>query len=315
MRAPRVIGCYPVSLAALALAACGGSTHSPIPTPSAQVSTVAPKQGSLPTMVTAYGAAAPAQNGTVTMSYPQPGEITSLAVTTGSVVRAGQRLLTFATAPATRSNYQQAVNALAAANKQRASTVQLLHLQLATKDQLAQADKTVADARSALAALRAGGAGRALRTLNAPFPGIVTNVAVAAGDRPQADAPLVTLARSGSIMVTVGVEPATGGAVHVGDTARVQRLSGGPNSFCPCRARRRHAERNHKDDRRRSFDPCGLVDAGRGNPSRHRDGKDERLGGPACCGGDLERFGAALSGCLGQGQGGASRRASRQQRK
>ena len=218
-------------VAALPLATCGDGATPSAPTsrtPSVRVTTVAPRQGSLPTLLTAYGSAAPSQTGSVTLSYPQPGTIAALLVTSGAHVSAGQPLLRFVTAPAARSSYQQAVDALAAARKQQASTAQLLSQHLATQDQLAQADKAVADARSALAALEADGAGQAVRTLSAPFAGVVTSIAVSAGDRPQAGAPLLTLARSGAMVVTAGLQPAQQDAVKVGDTATLQRLSGGP---------------------------------------------------------------------------------------
>lgn len=142
-------------------------------------------------------------------------------------VHAGQHLATFVTAPSSRSGYEQAVSALAAARKQQASTGQLLSQQLATQDQLSQATKAVTDAQAALAALQAEGAGQPVRTIVAPFDGIVTAVAVAQGDRTQAGAAILTVARQGGIVVTVGVDPAERASVAVGQSASLRRLSGG----------------------------------------------------------------------------------------
>lgn len=191
------------------------------------VSVMSPTQGSLPQTVTAYGSVAPALNGTQTFSEAQPGQVTQLMVATGTAVHRGQGLAAFATAPSSRSNYTQAIDALTAARKQRATTAQLLSQQLATQDQLVQAVKAVSDAQTALAALRAEGAGTAIQMLTAPFDGVVTSVAVAQGDRTQAGATILTVARAGGIVVTAGVDPSERGKVAVGQSASLIRLSGG----------------------------------------------------------------------------------------
>lgn len=220
----------PVAL--LLLAGCGGSAKpdaAPGPTPAVLVSLQRIQRGSAPEWLTAYGSAAPAISGSNTLSVPQGGQVTRLAVTPGSTVRAGQLLATFTTDPLSISAYQQAVTTVTAARKQRATTAQLLTQQLATRDQLTQADKAVADAQAALAALRQTGAGQPMRTLTAPFAGVVTTVSVAQGDRTQPGAPLVTVARSGSIIATVGLDPAIAARVRVGQEARISRLNGGPS--------------------------------------------------------------------------------------
>ncbi|MGU3317464.1 efflux RND transporter periplasmic adaptor subunit [Sphingomonas sp. M6A6_1c] len=215
----------------LPVAACSGTSTTPdasaTPTPSVLVSTVAPRQGALPAVIAAYGSVAPSEIGTRTFNEAQPGQVTRLFVAPGSTVKAGQSLATFVTAPTSRSAYAQAVSALAAAQKARASTAQLLTQQLATIDQLVQADKALSDARTSLAALRAEGAGAPVHTIVAPFAGVVTAVAVGQGDRTAAGATILTVARSGGIVVTVGIDPSQRGAVAVGQGASLKRLSGG----------------------------------------------------------------------------------------
>jgi RND family efflux transporter MFP subunit len=216
--------------AALVLAGCGGGTTtdaSQTPAPSVLVSVMIPTQGSLAQTVTAYGSVAPSLNGTQTFSVAQPGQVTGLMVAPGAAVRRGQALAIFVPAPSSRSNFTQAVDAVTAARKQRATTAQLLSQQLATRDQLVQADKAVADAQTALAALQAEGAGSAVQRLTAPFDGVVTNVAVAQGDRTQPGAAILTVARAGGIVVTAGIDPAERSKVGVGQSASLIRLSGG----------------------------------------------------------------------------------------
>lgn len=217
-------------LCLLLLAGCGGSAKTdPAPTPQVLVSLQKIERGSASEWLTAYGSAAPAISGSETVSVPQPGQVSRLAVTPGSTVRAGQLLAVFTTDPSSVSTYQQAVTALSAARKQRTTTAQLLTQQLATRDQLTQADKVVSDAQAAIGALQRSGAGQPTRMLTAPFTGVVTTVSVAQGDRTQPGAPIVTLARAGSIVATVGLDPAQASRVRVGQQARIARLNGGPS--------------------------------------------------------------------------------------
>jgi len=211
-----------------ALGACSAPKAPPVPTPAVLVTVQPPTRGSVPDVLTVYGSAAPSLTGSETLSVPQAGQVTQVTALPGMAVRAGQQLVSFATAPAALSTYTQAATALATAQRQRATTAQLLAQQLATRDQLVQADKLVTDTGAALAALRRDGAGQATPTLTAPFSGNVTAVTVAPGDRTQPGAALVTLTRADSIVLTVGIDPAQRLRVKIGQVARLQSLAGGP---------------------------------------------------------------------------------------
>lgn len=191
------------------------------------VGTETPKRGSVPEMVTAYGTAAPALDGGMTLSLQQDGQVLGIAVTPGETVRAGEKLIDFGASAAATSAYAQAETALALTRSERAHTAQLLGQQLATRDQLAQADKAVADAQATLDAMKREGAGRPLRALTAPFDGIVSAIPVAQGDRVASGAPLLTLTRLDGLVVTVGVEPAVRSRLRPGQGVVLQRLSGG----------------------------------------------------------------------------------------
>jgi RND family efflux transporter MFP subunit len=208
------------------LAACSSSQPDQAPTPTATVSVMRPQQGSLPLLVEGYGSSTPSANGQATLSVPQPGQVVALSVTAGAAVQAGQAIVTFALAPSARSTFIQAVDALKAAQSQRQTTAQLLTQQLATRDQLAQADKAVADARTALAALRDEGAGASTTILRAPFAGVVSTIPVAPGDRTQPGQALATVAKLGAMVVTVGIDPAQRGQVALGAPAWIYRLDG-----------------------------------------------------------------------------------------
>ncbi len=197
------------------------------PSPSVLVSTVMPRQGTLPEIVTAYGAARPTLDAAATISQQIDGQVAAIAVTPGEVVRAGQRLLEFRPSPAAISLYRQAVTALDAARATRARTAQLLAGRLATRDQLAQADKAVTDAGASLDALRLQGGGDAKVSVTAPFDGIVETIPVAQGVRVAPGTPLLTLTASNGLVVTVGVNPADIARIRVGEPAELTRLSGG----------------------------------------------------------------------------------------
>jgi RND family efflux transporter MFP subunit len=213
-----------IGLCAIPLAGCGSSQPGAAPTPATFVSAIHPQQGSLPVLVETYGSATPSANGQATLSVPQAGQVAALAATPGAAVQAGQAIVIFTVAPSARSTYIQAVDALKAAQQQRQTTATLLGQQLATRDQLAQADKAVADAQTSLAALRAEGAGAGTITLRAPFSGIVSTIPVAPGDRTQPGQALATVAKAGALVVTVGIDPALRGKVRVGALAHLHQL-------------------------------------------------------------------------------------------
>lgn len=214
------------------LAACSSQPDAaPAAAPTTLVTVTRAQQGSAPRLVEAYGTAAPASNGVATLSVPQPGQVAAVPLTPGSSVRAGQPVVVFAVAPSARSSYVQAADALDAAQKQRATTAQLLTQQLATQDQLVQADKTVADAQVALAALRSEGAGASTTTLRAPFAGVVATLPVAPGDRTQPGQALATIGRASAMLVTAGVDPALRPQLREGAAVTLERLNGGSGSL------------------------------------------------------------------------------------
>jgi RND family efflux transporter MFP subunit len=198
------------------------------PAPSVAVQTEQPHAGAVPDVITAYGSAAPALDGGMTLSLQQDGRVLAIDVTPGEQVRAGQKLLGFGASPTAVATYQQAVSMLSVARTQRAHMAQLLTQQLATRDQLAQADKAVADAQASLEALQIEGADRPTQTLTAPFDGIVAAIPVAQGDRVQPGAALMTLTRLDGLVVTVGIDAGERDRVHAGQSVHLTPLAAGP---------------------------------------------------------------------------------------
>lgn len=195
--------------------------------PSVAVQTQPPRQGTVPDVLTVYGSAQPALDGGMTLSFQQEGRVLAIAVTPGEAVREGDRLLDFGASPTAVATYQQAVSALAAARQQRAHAAQLLSQQLATRDQLSQAEKAVADAQATIDALQREGSDQATRTLAAPFDGIVATIPVAQGDRVQPGSTLMTLTRLDGLVVTVGIDPEARARVHPGERVHLTSLTEG----------------------------------------------------------------------------------------
>jgi membrane fusion protein, multidrug efflux system len=195
---------------------------------SVSVQTETPRDGVVPDLLVAYGTAAPALDGGMTLSFQQDGRVLAIAVTPGETVRSGDRLLDFGASAAAISTYQQAVSSLAAARQQRNHTAQLLGQQLATRDQLAQAEKAASDAQATLDALQREGSDRPLQTLTAPFDGIIATIPVAQGDRVQPGATLMTITRLDGLVVTVGIEPGARARIRTGAAVHLTPLSDGP---------------------------------------------------------------------------------------
>lgn len=216
-----------VALAAFALAACSGSEAPDEAAVSAAVTTVPLTQGSLPETMTAYGSAGPAVDAAQVISVQAPGRVTRWNVTAGTSVRRGQSLLTFTLAPSAVAAYQQAVTAQTLAHTQRDHVAQLLSQQLATRDQLDQAEKALQDAQSSLDAVVQQQGRSATLDVTAPFDGTVVSVDAQQGDNLQAGAALLTLQRADGLVVTAGVERDAMTRVQVGANAELVPIDGG----------------------------------------------------------------------------------------
>jgi RND family efflux transporter MFP subunit len=202
-----------------------GSAHA---AGAAAVKTITPRRGGAPTVVVAYGQAAPAGASVRSLTLAQPGQVAAVLATPGQAVRKGQALIRFTTAPASLAAFRQAQTAVVLASAQQAHARLLLSQQLATRDQVGGADKALSDAQAQLAALSQDGAGRAVAVVNAPFDGVVVSLPVAAGDRPAAGATLASVAPATALQVAAGIEPGWRNQVRAGQAVQLEPLGGGP---------------------------------------------------------------------------------------
>jgi RND family efflux transporter MFP subunit len=166
-----------------------------------------PKRGSIPDMVYAYGTATPSSSATVTASFQRDGQVADILVEVGDQFKKGDTILDFGASPAAVVAYEQAKTSKALAERSLARQQQLLKQQLTTRDQLETAEKAVSDAQLTLDMYEKIGSIKPSEPLVAPFDGVVAAISVSKGDRIAAGAPLMTLARTDQVILSVGVEP------------------------------------------------------------------------------------------------------------
>ena len=219
----------PMILLALCLAACQKqeANEESAAAPSVAVATQVVHQGGLPQLVEAHGTVVPEEGGVLAMSLQVQGIVSRLDVTVGEAVRRGQVLLVFEPTASVAAAFQQAQTAWHAATAQRDHLAQLLDRQLATREQLTEAQKAMDDAQSALEALRRQRGSGAPITLKAPHDGIVTALPAKRGEVLQQGAPLLDLAGRDGLVVRVGVVADDQKKIATGDRATLLPLDGG----------------------------------------------------------------------------------------
>jgi RND family efflux transporter MFP subunit len=213
----------------LVLAGCGQQPDAAEEPVRAEVQVMNVAQGSLPDSLSAYGMAIPSPSAKTTLNVQAPGVVAHLDVSPGLAVKRGQHLLVLTLTPTAVAAYRQAQSAVRVADEARTHTAQLLAQQLATRDQVNQANKTASDARANLDALRQQQGDGSTVNIDAPFDGVVESVSVAQGDALQAGAPLLVLIRPEQVIVRVGVELDALDHVAAGDNVTLTPLGGGPS--------------------------------------------------------------------------------------
>lgn len=221
---------FPKTLAAIAClvfattAAFAADAEAGKPAVSTLVKTQLPKPSRFDRTVTGYGSVTTDVSHTQSISAPLAGLISALRVGIGQTVSHRQPLLELTVDPNARAAYQQAASALANAKDELKRTEEQASLQLATQSQLATAKKSLLDAQATLDAQVRLGADRGSQTLSAPFDGVVTAVAAAQGDRVQAGASLLQLARTDDLLVPLGIDPEDASGIKPGMPVRLSSV-------------------------------------------------------------------------------------------
>ena len=205
----------------------GGDAAGSEPAVVASITTASVRAQSVPDITHANGSIQPAAGAALTVASPKAAVVSQVFVGPGQAVHAGQPLVTLANAPASEQSYRQAADAESFAERDLARVKRLFDERLAASDQVSAAEKTLADAKAALAAQTAQGAGHASQVVVAPAAAVVVSVSAANGDRVAQDAALMVLAREGGLVAKLGVEPADAVRVAPGQSVLLKPVFGG----------------------------------------------------------------------------------------
>ncbi len=189
------------------------------------VQTTTVKKGSLPRIIIAYGTVQANAAAHTSLMAPVAAIVSEVYVRVGQAVAKGERLVELAPTPQTGAAYAAAASAERVAADALQRTRQLRAESLATEPQVAAAEKADSDARAALAAWRAQGAGGAT-VVRAPADAVVTAVTTNTRAIVAEGSPLIELAAPKGLVLAAGVVPAQAATIKVGDAAAVTPVGG-----------------------------------------------------------------------------------------
>src|SRR5258708_6014731 len=152
-----------------------------------------PKRGSIPDLVVGYGTATPTSSATQTASFQRDGMVSEIYLEAGDQFKMGDSFLDFGASPAAVVAYEQAKTTLSLKQHALERKQQLFKQQLATHDDVENAEKDLSDAESNVKMYERIGSIKESEILTAPFDGVVSAISVSKGDRISAGAALMTL--------------------------------------------------------------------------------------------------------------------------
>jgi membrane fusion protein, multidrug efflux system len=219
-----IVGPAALLMAVTPTAAGGADNKSAEPTVLAQVTSL--QKGSLPKVVTVFGKVEASAAMRQEVTAPSTAIVEDIFVKPGQQVSAGTAVIRLGPTPETAAAYKKALSALTNARDLLQHTKALRAQHLATRQQVAGAQKAVNDAQDSLAALSAESADTS-HTLSAPSDGVVTGVSAALGGIVNRGARLLAIARTNALVLRAGTVPEQAGEIHKGDEAKVSPLGGG----------------------------------------------------------------------------------------
>ncbi|MDE2070521.1 MAG: efflux RND transporter periplasmic adaptor subunit [Gammaproteobacteria bacterium] len=182
--------------------------------PVALVQTALVSERSVAETLRAFGSVEPGPRQLRVIAAPRA-SIVALDVAAGMHVKRGAPLMTLAPTPEAAVLYAQAASQAGYARSALKRTQNLFQEKLATRDQLAAAQKALSDAEANLAAQqRMGGGGPTV--IRAPADGVVSAVGVASGAHVAADTALLTYSEQGGNYARLGVTPTQAAQIHSG---------------------------------------------------------------------------------------------------
>lgn len=200
-------GCAAAGLALLG--ACGGGPppSSPAPPAVASVTTVVIGTGRVDETLETFGRVELDPKRMRTVAFVAAGQVSRVLVTPGQSIDAGTELLALGPLPGSSLEVQQARIELEFSRRELDRLTRMREHQLATNEQVRQAEKRVASARAALAAMGADDGGSMPdRATRSPFAGIVRDVLVTSGAIVHEGEPAVLMAPASAVVVRAGFE-------------------------------------------------------------------------------------------------------------
>ncbi len=173
----------------------------------ALVQTQSLRQYDLTDQLSCYGTITLDPEKVISLNFSRAGQITRLLVSMGEMVKKGAPLLEFETSPQDSVGYVQARSAVDLARNELTRLQSLAAEQLATRSQVAQAQKALGDAEASLAAQKKLGTDTKNELLLAPFDGLVNELKVVQGERIQMGTTALKLARTDGLLAVLGIEP------------------------------------------------------------------------------------------------------------
>lgn len=182
--------------------------------PVAQVQTALVSERTVAETLQAFGSVEPGPQQLRVIAAPRASIIT-LDVAPGMRVKRGAPLVTLTPTPEAAVLYAQAASQAEYARSALKRTQNLFQEKLATRDQMAAAQKSLSDAEANLAAQqRMGGSGPTV--IHAPADGVVSAVSVASGAHVAADTALLLFAEQGGNVARLGITPVEAAEIHSG---------------------------------------------------------------------------------------------------
>ncbi|KGI78046.1 efflux RND transporter periplasmic adaptor subunit [Oleiagrimonas soli] len=224
MNRPRFLVFAGFSLLAL-LTGCSSSGNDSM-TASVAITTVTPTRHSFHDSISAWGRAVADSRHQERLELPHAGRIDALSVIPGEAVSKGQALLRMHTDPTARQAYRQAEHDLTLARGHLQRMQKLFREHLATREQVASAQRQRDDAQAAMQAQRALGNGQTEYVLRAPGGGVVTALHVERGQYVAADALLLDFTPGADLRAQLGVPPDLATRIHVGMPVQLRPVYG-----------------------------------------------------------------------------------------
>lgn len=174
---------------------------------SADVSVINLNKKNLSKTLTLYGSISSDPGKTVTISLPINGYIQNINVNTGQLVLEKSPLLTFTPEVAESLKYQKLLSTLGLARSELERTQRLYQEQLATRSQLATAEKNLKDAKEALDTAHAMGSDEKSKIITAPIDGIVTQITATPGSPVSANTVIMALNDCHHLILKLDADP------------------------------------------------------------------------------------------------------------